>query len=103
MALGAGLSGLKLRATQAKAAHDVQACSQACSDARVARELRRQVVERGSDARHASQVAVGDVRLMRRSGGGQGRGRTADLPIFSRTLVPTELPGLAMTCGPDGT
>ena len=25
--------------------------------------------------------------------GGQGRGRTADLPIFSRTLVPTELPG----------
>ncbi len=27
------------------------------------------------------------------SRGGQGRGRTADLPIFSRTLVPTELPG----------
>ena len=27
------------------------------------------------------------------STGGQGRGRTADLPIFSRTLVPTELPG----------
>ncbi len=27
------------------------------------------------------------------AGGGQGRGRTADLPIFSRTLVPTELPG----------
>ena len=26
--------------------------------------------------------------------GGQGRGRTVDLPIFSRTLVPTELPGL---------
>ena len=26
---------------------------------------------------------------------GQGRGRTADLPIFSRTLVPTELPGRA--------
>ena len=24
---------------------------------------------------------------------GQGRGRTVDLPIFSRTLVPTELPG----------
>ena len=40
--------------------------------------------------------------------GGQGRGRTADLPIFSRTLVPTELPGLGgashasatgLTCG----
>src|SRR5699024_10490480 len=30
--------------------------------------------------------------------GGQGRGRTADLPIFSRTLVPTELPGRA--CAP---
>ena len=28
--------------------------------------------------------------------GGQGRGRTADLPIFSRTLVPTELPGLGI-------
>ena len=28
-------------------------------------------------------------------GGGQGRGRTVDLPIFSRTLVPTELPGRA--------
>ena len=26
--------------------------------------------------------------------GGQGRGRTGDLPSFSRTLVPTELPGL---------
>ncbi len=32
-------------------------------------------------------------------GGGQGRGRTADLPIFSRTLVPTELPG--RVCGSD--
>ena len=27
--------------------------------------------------------------------GGQGRGRTADLPLFRRTLVPTELPGQA--------
>ena len=27
--------------------------------------------------------------------GGQGRDRTVDLPIFSRTLVPTELPGRA--------
>ena len=31
---------------------------------------------------------------------GQGRGRTADLPLFRRTLVPTELPDLS---GPDGT
>jgi hypothetical protein len=29
--------------------------------------------------------------------GGQGRGRTADLPIFSRTLVPTELPARGQT------
>jgi hypothetical protein len=29
--------------------------------------------------------------------GGQGRGRTADLPIFSRTLVPTELPARGRT------
>jgi len=41
--------------------------------------------------------------------GGQGRGRTADLPIFSRTLVPTELPARGRACqrdpvsrGPDG-
>src|SRR5437868_15373946 len=31
------------------------------------------------------------------NGGGQGRGRTADLPIFSWTLVPTELPGRCPT------
>ena len=39
--------------------------------------------------------------------GGQGRGRTADLPIFSRTLVPTELPGRTsgapLVSDPDGT
>src|SRR5450631_3527154 len=34
--------------------------------------------------------------------GGQGRGRTADLPIFSRTLVPTELPGLRRPHPPRG-
>ena len=28
--------------------------------------------------------------------GGQGRDRTGDLPLFRRTLVPTELPGLAV-------
>ena len=27
--------------------------------------------------------------------GGQGQGRTADLPLFRRTLIPTELPDLA--------
>src|SRR5579859_4003125 len=27
--------------------------------------------------------------------GGQGRGRTADLPLFRRTLIPTELPDRA--------
>jgi DNA-binding transcriptional LysR family regulator len=30
--------------------------------------------------------------------GGQGRGRTADLPLFRRSLVPTELPGRARCC-----
>ena len=30
--------------------------------------------------------------------GGQGRGRTGDLPLFRRTLVPTELPGRARAC-----
>src|SRR5690606_2624920 len=50
--------------------------------------------------------------------GGQGRDRTGDLPLFRRTLVPTELPGRrhpyrmpcakrrispALTCDPDGT
>jgi hypothetical protein len=33
-----------------------------------------------------------DLRLL---GCGQGRGRTADLPLFRRTLVPTELPAQA--------
>ncbi len=40
---------------------------------------------------------------------GQGRGRTADLPLFRRTLVPTELPDRGAMqsmrsnrCGPDG-
>ena len=31
------------------------------------------------------------------SSSGQGRDRTVDLPIFSRTLVPTELPGLPVS------
>lgn len=31
--------------------------------------------------------------------GGQGRDRTGDLPLFRRTLVPTELPG--RTAGPN--
>ena len=31
-------------------------------------------------------------------GGGQGRDRTADLPLFRRTLVPTELPGRKAAC-----
>src|SRR6201996_8650493 len=30
--------------------------------------------------------------------GGQGRGRTADLPLFRRTLVPTELPDRGARC-----
>ena len=33
---------------------------------------------------------------------GQGRDRTGDLPLFRRSLVPTELPGRALR-DPDGT
>ena len=43
--------------------------------------------------RRACLMLLGHVTLW--GNGGQGRGRTADLPIFSRTLVPTELPGRA--------
>ena len=39
--------------------------------------------------------------------GGQGRGRTGDLSLFRRTLLPTELPGRWVACSspsdPDGT
>src|SRR5258708_39014853 len=41
-------------------------------------------------------------RLLLLRSGGQGRGRTADLPLFRRTLVPTELPDLGWAPGPDG-
>ena len=43
----------------------------------------------GSGGVHRCRSTGPDLRVC----GGQGRGRTADLPIFSRTLVPTELPG----------
>ena len=39
-------------------------------------------------AGHSDAVTCGSAR-------GQGRGRTADLPLFRRTLVPTELPARA--------
>jgi hypothetical protein len=41
------------------------------------------------------RVPAGQVMIS----GGQGRGRTADLSIFSRSLVPTELPGRASWAG----
>src|ERR1019366_8995719 len=41
----------------------------------------------------ASRVARGDqASVCAGQNGGPGRGRTADLPLFRRTLVPTELP-----------
>src|SRR5215470_19323248 len=49
-------------------------------------------------------VAGQKVNSLIRSSG-QGRGRTADLPLFRRTLIPTELPDLAgysRLSGPDG-
>ena len=33
------------------------------------------------------------LELVDKNYGGQGRDRTGDLPLFRRTLVPTELPG----------
>lgn len=39
---------------------------------------------------HRASVRLGTSAIKKC---GQGRGRTVDLPIFSRTLVPTELPG----------
>src|SRR4051812_34580944 len=50
--------------------------------------VRCQILSRPRARPRTGQPAC-DVRRR----GGQGRGRTADLPIFSRTLVPTELPG----------
>ena len=53
----------------------------------------RSDVSRGGDA---TQPQVRGTCGCVVPGCGQGRGRTADLPIFSRSLVPTELPGRAV-------
>ena len=39
-------------------------------------------------------IASGEFLQVRRCLGGQGQDRTVDLPLFRRTLVPTELPDL---------
>ena len=54
----------------------------------------------GAGARYASQRA--SVRFALFRDGGQGRGRTADLPLFRRTLVPTELPDRVWPRAPRG-
>ena len=46
-----------------------------------------------------ASIRIGSRLFVQASGGGQGRGRTADLPLFRRTLVPTELPGPGTTVG----
>jgi hypothetical protein len=38
-------------------------------------------------------LQMDDARTGPGASGGQGRDRTVDLPLFRRTLVPTELPG----------
>src|SRR5579859_3164200 len=43
--------------------------------------------------------SVKRVSAAQRDQSGQGRGRTADLPLFRRTLIPTELPDLAGSGG----
>ena len=50
---------------------------------------------RVQDLEYARTAGQPGCPAVLRRGCGQGRGRTADLPIFSRTLVPTELPGRA--------
>jgi hypothetical protein len=52
--------------------------------------MRRELSRAGDE--HVARTALPLVRF-----GGQGRGRTADLPLFRRTLIPTELPGRAPT------
>jgi hypothetical protein len=47
-----------------------------------------------------SGINAGQMGYQRRTSCGQGQDRTVDLPLFRRTLVPTELPDLS---GPDGT
>lgn len=67
-------------------ADDAQLASKGCGSRRLS----------GSET--AKRPTAGCGRALLKPGErlcGQGRGRTADLPIFSRTLVPTELPGRA--------
>ena len=59
-----------------------------------------------TEARSTPGALAGRRNTCNASCGGQGRDRTVDLPIFSRTLVPTELPGRATegyqsACFPD--
>src|SRR5262249_61810793 len=53
----------------------------------------RHSADLSTSAQPAGSQRADRGKEMHRDVGGQGRGRTADLPIFSRTLVPTELPG----------
>jgi hypothetical protein len=64
-------------------------CEQSVSNAPVGKDAGRgRTAERPPCVSAGGRCSKPGERL-----GGQGRGRTADLPIFSRTLVPTELPG----------
>ena len=57
----------------------------------------------GCGQRPGQNGAAGQTRgLTCSSARGQGRGRTADLPLFRRTLVPTELPARAVETIPQG-
>ena len=68
-----------------------------------AREGQQLPLPSGQSAAAFADVAVEPVRKAGNDGlcadeprdGGQGQDRTVDLPLFRRTLVPTELPGLA--------
>src|SRR5438093_2731936 len=57
------------------------------------------VTRRLQTRRHPGSIYAGQSIKNSSKTGGQGRGRTADLPLFRRTLIPTELPDLALARG----
>ena len=73
-----------------------KALSMSCRGARRTRAAVKVLSLTPSPCRAADQR----VLLICGSCGGQGRGRTADLPLFRRTLVPTELPGRTFSHDP---
>src|SRR5262247_3583666 len=55
--------------------------------------------EWGTSSHKPASLPLANQLASRSGRGGQGRGRTADLPLFRRTLIRTELPDLALARG----